>query len=175
MYDLVDQTFGNLTVLELSLKKTSQNKPLWKCRCICGNINYVLTYDLRAGKSTSCGKCKDHIIHKDAYISWMAAKGRCNNPSNKDYARYGGKGIAMSIPWQLSFKNFLNDMGDPPLDKDTGERLSLDRVDTNGDYCKENCRWATRSEQQLNKTNSAKPKTKDPLYRYLLKLERGEY
>lgn len=175
MLNLTGKKFGYLTALKHSQIRHSTGKPMWECQCVCGNVTAILTNTLTSGRAVTCGKCADHIRHKDAYVSWMSAKGRCNNPSNKDYARYGKRGISMSIEWQLDFKKFLFDMGDPPLDKHTGERLSLDRIDTNKGYCKENCKWSTRSEQQLNKTNSANPKTKDPLYRYLLRLERGEY
>jgi hypothetical protein len=76
---------------------------------------------------------------------------RCDDSSRKDYKYYGGRGITYDKAWGR-FINFYRDMGDPPLDKFTGERMSLDRKDVNGMYCKANCRWATRSEQQLNKT-----------------------
>jgi hypothetical protein len=75
---------------------------------------------------------------------------RCLNPNCKDYPDYGGRGITVSGEWH-NFIDFFNCMGSPPKDPITGERMSLDRKNTNGNYEPNNCKWATRSEQQLNK------------------------
>ena len=72
---------------------------------------------------------------------------RCNNPNNKDYQAYGGRGIQVYEQW-LTFRNFLEDMGNCP------RGFSLDRIDNNGNYCLENCRWTTRQRQQRNKRNN---------------------
>ena len=177
-YKLDGKRFGDLVVIKRSDIRNSRGKPLWLCKCDCGKDFLAVTNDLISGNALSCRKCNYHIEHKDAYLSWMGAKSRCLTPTNKDYSSYGGRGITIDIRWQKSFKFFLQDMGDPPLDPNTGERLSLDRVDNNGNYCKENCRWATRSQQQLNK--NVENFTKDPMYKAKLKLRkllnsRGEY
>lgn len=144
--------FGYLTVLSKAGRKYSGKtyRTLWNTRCVCGNITTKTTSDLRTGRAVTCGCCMWHIYHKEAYISWMGMKTRCKTPTCKDYPRYGGRGITYDPRWE-NFIEFYLDMGDPSVHSITYERLSLDRIDNNGNYTKENCRWATRSEQQLNK------------------------
>ena len=81
------------------------------------------------------------------YYSWIAMRQRCFNSKNKDFVNYGGRGITVCNRWIDSFINFYNDMGDRP------EKLSLDRIDNDGDYSPSNCRWATVSQQNSNQRN----------------------
>jgi hypothetical protein len=95
-----------------------------------------------------CLNCRSatHGMHKSSeYRSWYAMKARCKNPNRKGYERYGGRGISYDPTWD-DFSVFLADMG-PKKDP----KLELERVDNNKDYCKENCRWATRKEQTRNR------------------------
>lgn len=79
-----------------------------------------------------------------AYASWEMMKQRCQNPKFHKYHSYGKRGITICTEWE-DFRNFYMDMGDRP------KGMTLDRIDNDGNYCKENCRWATHSEQQVNK------------------------
>ena len=88
--------------------------------------------------------------HPDEYPGYVAMKGRCTNPKKSDYSYYGGRGIKVCDSWTESFDNFIKDMGPRP------EGATLDRVDVDGDYCKENCRWATFEEQSNNTRRSVK-------------------
>lgn len=146
---LAGKHFGELIVLERA-GRNSKGKTLWRCKCFCGKEKIILTASLTLGKTKSCGNCEWHIHHNEAYVSWCAMKQRCNDKNHKDYPRYGGRGITYDPRWD-SFIEFYKDMGDPPKDITTGERLSLDRNNNNDNYYKDNCKWSDRSEQQLNK------------------------
>lgn len=147
--------FGNLLVIEESGKK---NRSItWRCKCDCGNEVIAIGGNLKAGVKKSCGcllikgaadRVRTHgMSSTPIYKLWCSMVKRCSNQNDKDYSNYGGRGIKVSTNW-LSFENFYKDMGDRP------QGLTLDRIDTNSSYCKDNCRWATPKEQNGNKTTS---------------------
>ena len=157
--DLTGQRFGRLTVLGKSNTRIYGRQLAWDCYCDCGAIKPLQTSVLKSGGTRSCGclrrECKppDLTTHGMSHYSgiktWQGMLSRCNKPTDKDYARYGGRGIKICDRW-LDPRNFADDMGDKPAG------CSLDRIDPNGDYCPENCKWATSAEQGANKRNNRK-------------------
>lgn len=144
---MLGQTFGYLTVLSYSRKSHGQ----WymNCKCECGNLKEVRDDHLKSGKTESCHNCNLQEKHLEAYRSWDCMLSRCTNPKAPNYKRYGGKGIKVCQRWG-KFRNFLADMGDPPVAKDSPYRYTLDRIDSTGDYTPDNCRWASKQAQANN-------------------------
>lgn len=147
--ELSGQKFGNWLVLEKG-DLGPRGEIYWSCRCDCGVIRDCRASLLRSGQTTNCGcqRGTHRMTKTKTYKSWDSMRQRCNNPNSPDYSRYGGKGIKVCERWQASFENFLSDVGERP------EGKSLDRIDNSRGYEPSNCRWATASEQQLNKASN---------------------
>ena len=143
--------YGQLTfVQEAGVNK--HGKKLWKLKCSCGEYTVAIASQVRSGKTKSCGHLKSagnrrtHGQHNSKlYVAWCNMKARCDNKNHVQYKDYGGRGISYDPTWSL-FENFAKDVGDPPFNKHT-----LDRIDNNGNYCKDNVRWADRHTQARNK------------------------
>ncbi len=159
--EMVGKRFGRLLVKE-EAGRDKHGFVLWRCLCVCGDIKVYLGISLRSGNTKSCGCLSKEIAKKThtthgmsrtpEYNSWDSMVQRCNNPNNDNYNNYGGRGISVCKKW-LTFTNFLNDMGKRP------KGLTIDRINTNGKYCKNNCRWATKSTQSRNSRLDKRNKT----------------
>jgi len=155
--DYTGRRFGKLVVLERGNKNKKRGTYNWICKCDCGNIKQVNMSDLRDGGSKSCGcmssrnfageRTKTHGMSKTKqYGVWRLMNERCSRPKNKSYKDYGAKGIR--VEWE-TFEEFWEDMREGYK-----EGLTIDRIDSKGNYCKDNCRWVTRAEQNRNKSDN---------------------
>lgn len=154
--DLSGKTFGEWLVIRRGFEiGDSKKRTRFLCKCSCGREKLVLSQNLLKGDSKNCGhdkgkKTKErfttHGLHDSAeYGIWRGIIARCTKPNRKEYQEYGGRGIKVCDEW-LTFARFFKDMGWRP-----SEAHSIDRIDVNGHYEPSNCRWATRSVQNLNK------------------------
>jgi hypothetical protein len=157
--DLTGHKFHRLTVLR-EAPRSAKNKTKWLCVCECGNEIAVHTMHLRAGHTKSCGciprQNSDRVldpesgemVRPDGYYSWTAIRSRCYCTSDLSYPDYGGRGIVMCERWRGpgGLANFLSDMGAKPA-----RDYSVGRIDPNGNYSPENCRWENDIQQAVSK------------------------
>lgn len=162
--DLTGQKFDRLTVIK-RVGTSKSGKVLWLCECSCREHNQITTTtsNLITGNTKSCGCLakesasrtgKANTIHGDTdtrlYRIFRGMKDRCYNSKNKDYARYGGRGIKVCEEWlndYITFKKWATSNG-------YQEDLTIERKDFDKDYCPENCKWISMSQQQRNKSNN---------------------
>jgi len=165
--DLVGKRFGRLVVLEPSF--TKYTKLHWKCLCDCGNITNVQTEYLTHGNTKSCGCLQREILsnigkevntthgqtNTRLFNLWSKIKSRCYCKGSSGYHNYGGRGIIMCDEWKndfLNFKNWAIKNGYREEILPNGRnKLTIDRIDNNGNYEPNNCRWTTYKQQARNK------------------------
>ena len=167
MDDLTGMRFGRYTVLEFDHyyeSKNSGKRPMWKCKCDCGNIRIVRGSTLLNGQAKSCGCLRDELVGERAskhhgfgtrlYAVWDTMRQRCNNPNQESYSRYGGRGIKVCPEWddfnvfrEWAYANGYNDKAEK-------SKCTLDRIDVDNNYSPENCRWCDMKVQSNNKSNT---------------------
>jgi hypothetical protein len=164
----IGKKYNLLTIIkDLGTRKYSHGKCVATfviAECECGKQFDVRLHSLRSNQTISCGcilrqayrkygiKIKKHFKSKTKdHSRWWDMITRCYNKNSTSFKHYGGRGICVCDEWIQSFDKFMEDMGPPPTDKHT-----IDRINVNGNYCKKNCRWLTMKQQSLNRRNTKK-------------------
>lgn len=159
--DLTGKRFGRLTVI--GVEDNGKRQTYYACQCDCGNVKVIRADALISGATKSCGCIKKeqdktnltaNHRHKMSgtrlYNIWSGLKGRCNNPNDPRYDRYGGRGISVCEEWNKSFQSFY----DWAISNGYSDDLTIDRIDNDGNYDPTNCKWSTNKEQCNNRSSN---------------------
>lgn len=168
LIDLTGQVYERLTVIKRVddyISPSGDRKVQWLCKCKCGKEVIVTGNNLKNGNIKSCGCYNRELLPKinsthnasntRLYHIWTCMKDRCYNPKNKKYKDYGGRGIIICDEWINDFEAFANWAYDNGYIENVSRgECTIDRIDVNGNYCQQNCRWVNQKVQTNNKRNN---------------------
>lgn len=146
--DLTGQRFGRLVIIRRADQNDKHNQAVWVCQCDCGKITTAITAKLKGGYKVSCGCWRNRRNGESRtrlFVIWRNMLDRCNNPKRDNYEHYGDKGVRVCSAWgdYETFKAWA-------LSNGYRDNLSIDRIDSAGNYEPNNCRWVTQKEQMQN-------------------------
>lgn len=162
---LIGNKYGRLTVVgiaEPKIRPNGQRVPMLLCKCDCGKEVDICSYELTSYKTVSCGCYRKELSHRGTHHQtgtrlhnlWIHMRQRCRDPKVRSYKNYGGRGIKVCAEWD-SFERFKEWAESAGWDEGkSSKEQSLDRIDVNGDYCPENCRFVSMRKQENNRRNT---------------------